>query len=89
MSNILSVGETEIILSGFAEIHETACFIFKVRGVFIVSDAEDIKDTMIKCTVKNGSISNEKLIIALKRLGFDSNLFGKIHRQYFCEYPFL
>ncbi|WP_097005216.1 hypothetical protein [Lacrimispora amygdalina] len=87
MNDILSVEETEIILHGFETIHDTAYFILRKNGVFIVSDAEEITAKTIKCQVINRKVFDENLISELRKRGFDSNLFGKIHEEYYCENP--
>lgn len=87
MNNVLSVEETEIILDGFDEIKDTAYFILRNSGVFITSHIDGITAKNIKCKVENGIIHNNELTEELRNRGFDTNLFGKIKDQYYCENP--
>ena len=87
MNHMLSVEDTQIMLKGFDEIQDTAYFILRNRGVFITQQIDGITARNIKCTVEKGIIHNDELITELKRRGFDTNLFGKIRDQYYCENP--
>lgn len=87
MNHVLLVEETKIVLDGFDEIKDTAYFILRNSGIFITPDIDGITAEYIKCTVEDGVIHNDELIDELKRRGFDTNLFGKIKEQYYCENP--
>jgi hypothetical protein len=87
MNNILTVGNTEVNLTGFENIRDVAYFILRESGIFITLDATEITAPIIKCQVTDGKIFDENLIRELKNRGFDSNLFGKINNEYYCENP--
>lgn len=87
MNHMLSVEDTQIMLKGFDEIQDTAYFILRNSGVFITPQIDGITARNIKCTVEKGIIHNDELITELKKRGFDTNLFGKIRDQYYCENP--